>query len=208
MQPAEMDRASLRESIIAASIEIATEHGEEGLTMRGLAARLGLSPTALYQHFEGKAAILQEIRVRGLSQLLELAVSALELPTTSEVMRETSRRYIMFARENAWLYRLLFQGDRPPEMELNEEQLARVRRNQQRLAEGDKERFARLALQGDDVLPQFLMSWWCSLHGVCSLLLGRHMTPDNPIVPVPDTDKFIERYIDDLVEALLHRIGE
>jgi AcrR family transcriptional regulator len=33
--------------------------------MRGIAARLGVSATALYQHFESKASILREIRLYG-----------------------------------------------------------------------------------------------------------------------------------------------
>ena len=45
-------RSGLRQAIIQASLELGQELGEEGLTMRGIASRLGVSATALYQHFE------------------------------------------------------------------------------------------------------------------------------------------------------------
>ena len=59
-----IQRAGLRQGIIQTSLEIGSELGEEGLTMRGIAARLGVSATALYQHFGITAERLAEA-VRG-----------------------------------------------------------------------------------------------------------------------------------------------
>ena len=59
-------RPELKEAIIRVSVELGSQLGEEGLTMRAIAKRLGISATALYQHFDSKAAILQEIRLYGL----------------------------------------------------------------------------------------------------------------------------------------------
>lgn len=201
------DRENLREAIISASLQIGTELGEEGLTMRGLAARLGVSPTALYQYFEGKTAILQEIRARGLSKLLESALAALEAPTPREMMCQACRCYVDFALENPWLYRVLFEGGAPPNFVMTDEQNEQILRLQERLSAGHKELFASLAMQGDDVLPKFLASWWGSLHGVCSLVLGRHITPDNPVVPITDIDAFINDHIEHLVAGLTKRAG-
>ena len=42
-------RPELRQAIIQASVDIGSQLGEEGLTMRGIAARLGISPATLYR---------------------------------------------------------------------------------------------------------------------------------------------------------------
>ena len=50
--------------------------------MRGIAARLGVSATALYQHFENKASILREIRLYG-ADLLQTEVIERPRPTAT-----------------------------------------------------------------------------------------------------------------------------
>ncbi len=64
-------RVGLREAIIEASLAIGTEVGEAGVTMRRIGGRLGVSATALYQHFESKEALLRELRLYGLMRLRE-----------------------------------------------------------------------------------------------------------------------------------------
>ena len=79
-------QTSLKEAIVRAAIELGTELGEEGLTMRGIAARLGVSATALYQHFEGKASILRAIRFHGLSLLNKELAPAFTLDDPVEAL--------------------------------------------------------------------------------------------------------------------------
>lgn len=50
-----------RAGIVAAARALARERGEPGLTMRGIARRLGVDPAALYWHFESKADLLDAI---------------------------------------------------------------------------------------------------------------------------------------------------
>jgi len=202
-----VDRDNLRKAIISASMQIGSELGEDGLTMRSLASALGVSPTAVYQYFDGKTAILREIRVRGLTRLLGSFVSALELETPREVLMTTGRRYIEFARENPWLYRVLFEGSGPARLQLDEEQRVIVAYSEQRLATGNRQLFASLAMRGEDVLPHFLASWWCSLHGLCSLMISGQLVGDTPVVPVVDLDQFIGDHLEYLVSSLLRRAG-
>ena len=52
-------RGSLdRELIVEVALRIADEHGLEALTLRRLAAELGVTPTALYRYIESKDALL------------------------------------------------------------------------------------------------------------------------------------------------------
>lgn len=53
----DLDRAKIK----AAARALAREDGAAGLTMRGIARRLGVDPAALYWHFESKAELLDAI---------------------------------------------------------------------------------------------------------------------------------------------------
>lgn len=94
------DSAGLREAIIETSLQLGSELGEEGLTMRGIAARLGVSATALYQHFESKRAILREIRVYGIDLMYDSLAPAFDVESHDERLAEIIRRYVSFARNN------------------------------------------------------------------------------------------------------------
>ena len=59
-------------SIAAAGLALADEHGAEGVTVRAVARRLGVSPMALYHHVEGKAGLV--------ALVVEQAVTEVPLP--------------------------------------------------------------------------------------------------------------------------------
>jgi TetR/AcrR family tetracycline transcriptional repressor len=55
-------RAGLtRESVLEAAHALLGEHGIEGVTMRALAARLGVAPNAIYSHVRDKTALVDAV---------------------------------------------------------------------------------------------------------------------------------------------------
>ena len=50
-----------REQIVRAALEIVAEHGVSGITVKRVAERIGLAPSALYRHYASKADILAAI---------------------------------------------------------------------------------------------------------------------------------------------------
>ncbi len=58
---AEATGTSTRERILAAALELFAQHGFGGASMRELARRVGIRESSLYNHFPGKAAILEAI---------------------------------------------------------------------------------------------------------------------------------------------------
>jgi AcrR family transcriptional regulator len=57
-------------AIVERAVAVLDEHGPEGLTMRSLAARLGVGPMALYTYFRSKDELLDAVRdhvLRGLA---------------------------------------------------------------------------------------------------------------------------------------------
>jgi AcrR family transcriptional regulator len=63
--------------ILEAAIAVMTEKGYHGTSVRDIAVRAGLSPAALYYHFESKQDVLATIMERGIEELLRRTRAAL-----------------------------------------------------------------------------------------------------------------------------------
>lgn len=184
------------------SIQLGSELGEDGLTMRAIAARLGVSATALYQHFESKAAILREIRLHGVQTLLAAMGPAAELDDAEQRVREIARRYTDFALSNPWLYKVLFQGEDLEWAAVDEEErdllLAPLRQTRAAFEAGVRDGLFRSDVDVDNTALLF----WASLHGLASLLINGRISEAHPVFPVPDRDGFVSGFIAGLVRAV------
>jgi AcrR family transcriptional regulator len=200
-------KAGLHDAIVRAGIELGSELGEEGLTMRAIAARLGISATALYQHFESKASILREIRLHAIRLLMEqLAPSVAGNDggaSSAARLREMSRAYLGFSRTNPWLYKLLFQAEDIDWNALPDDErrdaLAPYDTARTVFGEGIAAGVFRAGLDVD----QAALLTWASLHGLASLVLHGRITETHPAFPVPDLDAFSELFVDNLIRAFL-----
>jgi AcrR family transcriptional regulator len=200
--PVSISRDELREAIIRVSLELGTAYGEEGLTIRGIAAKLGISVTVLYQHFDSKADILREIRLQGLQRLIRSTLAAFELEDLRSSVVETSRAYVAFAREEPWLYRLLFEGDGLPTDVLPDDQRQLVVAGQSNIRERVFAKYRAIVPDGPR-LARLFARWWSALHGLSSLVVHRYLTPDHALLPVPDLDAFIDDYLEFLADSLI-----
>ena len=61
----EQEIKEMRERILDATIELARQEGLEGVSIRKIADRIGVSHMLLYSYFENRAAIIQALRERG-----------------------------------------------------------------------------------------------------------------------------------------------
>jgi AcrR family transcriptional regulator len=194
----------LREAIIQTSLELGSQLGEEGLTMRGIASRLGVSATALYQHFESKTSILREIRVYGIDLLYDALSPALEQnPDPVERLREVTRRYIHFARENKWLYSVLMEHDQLEWSELGPDEIGRTLRPLRAVREAMVA--GKEAGVWHDELDVELAAFqlWASVHGLCSLLNNGRFNEKHPAFPIPDEKSLVEVFVNGCIRAFL-----
>lgn len=195
--------AGLREAIIQTSLELGSQLGEDGLTMRGIASRLGVSATALYQHFESKASILREIRVYGIDLLYDALGPALTSDVApAEKLRRLVRAYIDFARTNKWLYSILTEHEELEWAELAPEEISRglrpLRAVREAMAEGKEAGAWREDL--DVELAAFQL--WASVHGLCSLLNNGRFDEQHPAFPISDERSLIDAFVDGCVRML------
>lgn len=102
----------LRETLLADALESIAEHGVEQLSLRALARRAGVSPTAPYRHFPSKRCLLAALMTRGF-QRLEQAVRAGSDAADGdpyERLLGAGRGYLSFARDNPTAYDLMFSS--------------------------------------------------------------------------------------------------
>lgn len=101
-----------RQRILDAANSIFAEGGLDGLSVRAIAARAGLSTIGVYSHFKGKRGILAALFVDGFSKLGEAARRAAENAPTERLLAVVVNGYIDFHRDHAAHYQLMFTMDR------------------------------------------------------------------------------------------------
>lgn len=106
---------NLREALAEAAVEAAREHGPDGLAVRDLARRVGVSHNAAYRHFADRDALVAVVAERamlGLVAAMHHRLAAVE--ETDPVLRARRRLmaigggYVDFAIAEPGLFRLLF----------------------------------------------------------------------------------------------------
>jgi len=198
-----IQRAGLRQGIIQTSLEIGSELGEEGLTMRGIAARLGVSATALYQHFESKASILREIRIYGAELLQsEVVEPAASIAEPAARLRAMARNYVAFARSHKWLYSVMMEHAQLDWSAMSPEELELMLRPLKTCIAWLREGEATQCWRPDLNIDAAGFRLWLSMHGLCSMLNSGRIDERHPVFPFADQDTFVEHFITDSVQAL------
>src|SRR5580658_8734657 len=98
-----------REEILRAARELFLEHGVEGVSTRQIAARVGISQTALYVYFKSKEEMLDRL-VDAALRKLGVALDAVNVSWADPVdfLRANLREYIRFGLSHPDEYRLVF----------------------------------------------------------------------------------------------------
>ena len=102
---------NLRAALLEAARARLTEGAEATLSLRDLAARVGVSVNATYRHFESKEALLMELAAEGFEALrahMLGAVAQLGSAETIERLRATGEAYVHFAQHDPALFQLMF----------------------------------------------------------------------------------------------------
>lgn len=195
-------KAGLHDEIVRVSIQLGSELGEEGLTMRAIAARLGVSATALYQHFESKSAILREIRFLGVRTLLEQQKVAADAPDPKERVHRLAKTYVDFALGNPWLYKVLFVEEQVDWASVNEDEKGMLIAPLESAKQAFQAGVASGVFRADLDVDSSALLLWASVHGLATLLISSRISEDHPAYPVPSRDAFISTFIDGLIRSI------
>ena len=164
-----------RDKLCGAALQIFAEKGVEGLTMREVAARLGVSPMTPYRYFKDKEAILAAVRARAFNDFAEALESAVKRGKDAIAKSEAAgKAYANFAFLHAEAYRLMFtvaQKDAEAKDRALQEAVERARATmsyhvEQLVKEG--------VFEGDPELIGYV--FWAALHGLVMLELSGKFT--------------------------------
>ncbi len=103
----------LRRALLHAGLALVAERGVDGLTLREVARRAGVSRAAPYHHFADKSALVAALAERGFEEL-EAALRAVaegEPGTPLDRLRRLGVGYVRYAVEHPATFRLLFRPE-------------------------------------------------------------------------------------------------
>ncbi|MGE0774568.1 MAG: TetR/AcrR family transcriptional regulator [Sphingomonadaceae bacterium] len=155
-----------RGRIVAAATQLFAERGPANVSMRDIAAAVGVSAMTPYLYFADREALFTAVRVSALTRVTDWLNEAVEGKAPIEASRAISRAYVNFALTEPGMYRLLFDhgfpnGDDSPELTLANE---RARKSMRSYVESLVDAGI---LSGD---PEMIgMMFWASMHGTIVL---------------------------------------
>lgn len=166
----ESDVADFRERLCDAAERLFAEKGPEAVTMRQLAAELGVSPMTPYRYFQDKEDILAAVRTSGFNRFAEALERAYDSVEGARAKgAAVGEAYINFAFEHPQAYKAMFDLNQPHEE--NYPDLVEAAKRSRRTMTGYVETLvAEGVLAGDpDEIGQM---FWAATHGSVVLELS------------------------------------
>ncbi len=113
---------NLKEALIGAALTLIEEKGPTGFTLSEAAKRAGVTPAAVYRHFEGREDLISEAARQGYEIFADLMEYAYDQgqPSALASFEATGRAYLAFARRYPGHYVAMFESgisiNRSPEL--------------------------------------------------------------------------------------------
>ena len=171
----EADVADFRDRLCDAAERLFAEHGPDAVTMRQLAAELGVSPMTPYRYFRDKEDILAAVRTNGFNRFAEALETARESSSEARARgAAVGEAYVDFAFAHPHTYKLMFDLNQPNEADYPDLVQAGRRAwatmsayvtdlNNAGLLEGDPEQVGQM--------------FWAAAHGAIVLELAGKLPP-------------------------------
>lgn len=161
----------LKNALIKAGVEILSKEGIEGLTLRKVAQRAGVSHNAPYSHFPDKQSLIAAISTEGFKQLYDEldATASLYSHDPRQQLQEGAWAYAQFALNHADTFKIMFSGvlekekDYPDFVEVSRKTFDRV---------VDIVKACQAAnVLGSGPAEVMAVSIWGQVHGIVCLML-------------------------------------
>ena len=103
---------NLREALVEACLSLIAEKGPTGFTLSEAAREAGVTPAAVYRHFEGREDLIAEAARQGYEMFADLLDYAYNKgqPSALSAFSATGRAYLAFARKYPGHYVAMFES--------------------------------------------------------------------------------------------------
>ena len=109
-----MATTATRSRILAEAADVVATEGARAVTMRGVAARVGVTPMALYRHFPGRDALIAALVAEAQTTFLAFLQRAMAAATAERRFFDAGEQYLAFALAHPRRYAALFVDALPP----------------------------------------------------------------------------------------------
>lgn len=164
----------LSRALVAAGRRILEAEGPDALSLRAVAREAGVSPAAPYHHFKDKGELLAAVAAEGWNELsAAIAAARAREPDPALAITEIGVAYVVFARRNPALYRIMYRS-------------ACDRETMPDHAKGGDSGWAHVAetlvaggMDPSDVQEMMLtqIASWCTAHGVAEMAGFKEFEP-------------------------------
>jgi len=167
----------LRRALLAETARTIRKEGVDGVTLRAVGKRLGVSRTALYRHFADKPALLAAVAREGFQAFSrDLSQAWTAAGGGRDGFRAMGAAYVKFAITNPSHYRVMF-GAFKDLCERDAELAADAQASFQVLLDAVVMLQQGGLLRGDP--PQTVAQYiWATVHGVAMLAIDGQLGPD------------------------------
>ena len=103
---------NLRQALVDAALMLIEQRGPTGFTLSEAAKQAGVTPAAVYRHFDGREALIAEAALQGYEIFGDLMQYAYESrqPSALKAFEATGRAYLAFARKYPGHYIAMFES--------------------------------------------------------------------------------------------------
>lgn len=103
---------NLRQALVEAALDLITRQGPTGFTLSEAAKQAGVTPAAVYRHFEGREQLIAEAARQGYEVFADLMQYAYDKgqPSALAAFEATGRAYLAFARQYPGHYIAMFES--------------------------------------------------------------------------------------------------
>ena len=188
----------LRQALIRSALEILSEAGTAGLSLRAAARRAQVSAMAPYRHFADKEALLAAVAEYGFRELaarLTAATAAAADPRAG--LGALGVAYVLFAREQPSLFKLMFRPmieQKSGHPDLDESGGACFNALRQAVA-------AAKFFDGDSDAGDVALACWSLVHGLSALIVDGRLA-EHDCGPAEAVATRLTRLLSDSLAAL------
>jgi AcrR family transcriptional regulator len=194
MSSKQYHHGDLKASLIEAANIILLRDGADALSLRAIAAEVGVSHMAPYAHFKNKKELIKSIAEAGFVQMADtMEVVAIELKSKKnlspgELVLAYGASYLEFATANPQLYRLMLgqvetrgRKTKKDEVEVSADIAGSKNSVSSPFIESSQKPFILLreafALRGDndDKVKAQALGAWSMVHGMAALIIEGHI---------------------------------
>lgn len=174
---------NLRQALVEAALDLIREKGPTGFTLSEAAKRAGVTPAAVYRHFEGRDDLIAEAARQGYEIFADLMQYAYEKgqPSALAAFESTGRAYLAFARKHPGHYIAMFESgisvNRTPEL------AAVATRARNVLEQAARDLSQHIPAEKRPPASMFSAHIWAMSHGVVELFARNSPGTASPFAP-------------------------